>query len=32
MADGFSGEEASARAMAYYETRERLHAYWSRSP
>ncbi len=32
MADGFSGEEASSRAMAYYETRERLQAYWSRTP
>jgi hypothetical protein len=32
MADGFTGEEASGRAMAYYETRERLQAYWSRSP
>ena len=30
MADGFSGEEASARAHAYYECREQLQAYWSR--
>lgn len=32
ISDGFTGEEASGRAMAYYETRERLQAYWSRLP
>jgi hypothetical protein len=32
ISDGFSGEDACNRAMAYYETREQLHAYWSRLP
>ena len=32
MADGFSGEDASSRAHAYYECREQLQAYWSRLP
>lgn len=31
MADGFSGELARTRSHHYYETRERLQAYWSRA-
>lgn len=31
IADGWTGEEARTRSHHYYECRERLQAYWSRS-